>query len=421
MVHRSDVFGLNEMENTLSYVKRPQLEAEFHDALRDKGAPVIVIYGSSKQGKSSLRRSVLSDDKCTMVSGANGMTPEGLYREVLNKANAHGKSETEHRSKAELEAMLEMPAVFAWANPFKAKAGGTAEKKRITGEVEVDYSNPESVCRKYMEAAGTRPIVIDNFHYFDVAAQRKLATALRVFGGKGVKMVVLGTWRAQNHLEKVNSDLLGRITSVNVEPWKDEELRTVLETGEKALNIKFDKPLKARLLKLSDGNVGLLQSAASLVLKRAGVNEGGRIVKRVGETDIVHKAIQELAIKMRDHVTSAFSVIAGIGQELARGRTQSYWLMRAFLLGVKAEIEDGMPIGTLVTNTNKLLKKSKQTARVEANAVAEFLKNGFLTEQQARMQTPLLAFDEAAASLKVLDSWTLLALKHDRVAIRNAL
>jgi hypothetical protein len=51
-----DVFGSRTASNPLAYVVRG-VERQFKDALSNERFAAIVIYGTSKQGKSSLRRS----------------------------------------------------------------------------------------------------------------------------------------------------------------------------------------------------------------------------------------------------------------------------------------------------------------------------------------------------------------------------
>lgn len=73
----SQVYGMNNTRNLLSYVER-DIDLRFRDALANEGKSVIVIYGASKQGKSWLRRNILPMDYCVFVPASDGMTMEGL-------------------------------------------------------------------------------------------------------------------------------------------------------------------------------------------------------------------------------------------------------------------------------------------------------------------------------------------------------
>src|SRR5712675_300396 len=87
VVKLADVFGLNERRNVLSHVRR-DVEKNFAEALKDEANNAIVIYGTSKQGKTSLRRSLLPDASCIMLSCARETKLEAVYREALSQAGA---------------------------------------------------------------------------------------------------------------------------------------------------------------------------------------------------------------------------------------------------------------------------------------------------------------------------------------------
>jgi hypothetical protein len=62
-----EVFGVNRQKNTLSYIERA-IDGKFKDALQDGQYSAIVIYGTSKQGKSSLRRHVLPETRIIHIA-----------------------------------------------------------------------------------------------------------------------------------------------------------------------------------------------------------------------------------------------------------------------------------------------------------------------------------------------------------------
>jgi hypothetical protein len=87
VIRLEDVFGLNERRNVLSYVTR-DVEREFAKALKNEANNAIVIYGTSKQGKTSLRRSLLPDTSCITLSCTRETGLEAVYREALSQAGA---------------------------------------------------------------------------------------------------------------------------------------------------------------------------------------------------------------------------------------------------------------------------------------------------------------------------------------------
>ncbi|MGH8604988.1 MAG: hypothetical protein ACREXR_20045, partial [Gammaproteobacteria bacterium] len=169
----AEVFGQNAQGNPLSYVTR-NVEILFRQALENPGVEAIVVFGTSKQGKSSLRRSALPDDKCTFFPAASSITRAGLYKDVLDQAGAIGRvaREREVSKSCTWKTMLQP---WLW---FGAEGGATTGERtnETVDDVPVDYSIISTVARKYKVVACGKPIVIDNFHYIDGKMQKDLAT-----------------------------------------------------------------------------------------------------------------------------------------------------------------------------------------------------------------------------------------------------
>jgi len=79
-----EVFGSRSDSNPLAYVVRP-VQKQFVDALENPRFEAIVIHGTSKQGKSSLRGACCRTRNATFASASLDVNREGLYREVLHR------------------------------------------------------------------------------------------------------------------------------------------------------------------------------------------------------------------------------------------------------------------------------------------------------------------------------------------------
>lgn len=79
----SKVFGISR-ELPLNYVSRLSADESLVENLtRDKH---LVIYGSSKQGKTSLRKNCLNNDDYIVVHCSNKWTIADLHSAILKKA-----------------------------------------------------------------------------------------------------------------------------------------------------------------------------------------------------------------------------------------------------------------------------------------------------------------------------------------------
>ena len=78
-----DVFGVNR-DLPLNYVVRERVDGKLIDSLSRNQH--IVIYGSSKQGKTSLRKHCLRDDDYIVISCQNRWTLTQLNSAILKRA-----------------------------------------------------------------------------------------------------------------------------------------------------------------------------------------------------------------------------------------------------------------------------------------------------------------------------------------------
>jgi hypothetical protein len=85
-------------------------------------------------------------------------------------------------------------------------------------------------------AGGLFATVHHSFHYFSLDLQRPIATDIRAFEKKGVKLVIMGTWKARDYLERANPDLSGRVCALSIEPGTQADFIRVIEAGERSLN-----------------------------------------------------------------------------------------------------------------------------------------------------------------------------------------
>ncbi len=83
IIRASDVFGISR-DLPLNYTPRESVDDELVEALtRDKH---LVIYGSSKQGKTSVRKYNLHDDDYLVVTCSNRWDLGQLHSAILKQA-----------------------------------------------------------------------------------------------------------------------------------------------------------------------------------------------------------------------------------------------------------------------------------------------------------------------------------------------
>jgi hypothetical protein len=415
-----EVFGSRTASNPLAYVVRG-VEQQFNEALLNERFAAITIYGTSKQGKSSLRRNVLSDEACSLIRATLDVGREGLFRELLNQVGADGGTTRGVGNKDEHRGGLSL-------NPLKwlgvdLSAGWRREQTRSTStkDVEIDYSVTSAVARRYKQVAGPRPIVIDNFHYVDLDVQRQLATDILAFADAGIKTIVLGTWTAQDYLRRFNADLARRTRSLSIEPWTEADLTKVLAAGEELLRVRFTPGVKDAFVQKSAGNVSLLQDAAQEYLIGQGVKETCPTLRTIDDVRSLTEVFRNIAAELADDTTERFRKIATIGEPWIHNKSQMYWITKAFLRDQESTNVAGVSLDRLIASANNLLPLATLTETISKEVAALLVKHTLLGEQQKQFRTPIIAYDEERDRLFVVDSWTLFTLRRHRTEIAEAL
>jgi hypothetical protein len=352
----SDVFGLAAKKNPLSYVRR-DVENDFEKILREDERICVVIYGTSKQGKTSLRRSVLPDERCITLSCSRHISVEAIYREALAQSGAevNGIDVVEYEVRGGIDSSKGLLSAIGLGANVGVNRKSTSQRKRV----QVDLSYARSVSRILKEARPGCAIVIDNFHHASEEVQRKIATDLRDFGDDGTKIVILGTWRDKDYLLNYNSDLKGRISDLSIEPWSDADLERVLSRGEKELNIRILPRIKSSFIRRSEGNIGLLQTFMKEFLADAGIiarKAKSVSVNDFSRADVISRAKCKELLKQ---VTNDFIAMSKIGGSWLDGRTRMSYILDQFLMGTGDEISYGMPLNSLYQRVNNRVGQEK--------------------------------------------------------------
>ncbi len=199
MVLLRDAFGVGR-DVPLNYVSRPEVDEKFMGSLtRDKH---VVIYGSSKQGKSTLRRHCLKDDDYIVVSCLNTMSLADLNGAIL-KAAGYRIEQTQTKTTG---GAWKYGVEFAGEGqvPFLAKASGKGKLNRestdvsatVTKRLEIDLSDVNDIIIALEDVDFNKFIVLEDFHYLSAETQRGFSFALKAFHENSkLCFIVIGVWR----------------------------------------------------------------------------------------------------------------------------------------------------------------------------------------------------------------------------------
>lgn len=296
-----DVFGVTSRA-VLSYVERPQVDDSFREAL---GAnKQIIVYGSSKQGKTALVSKHLPYHENILVS----LTPKtqviDIYHSILSQAGVRLVSSSTEKAGTDSSVAIGLrfkaivPLFGGASASTDGKIGANSSTETKYEEVPVNLELPQPVADLLDRVNCKKWVVLENFHYLSDEAQKEFAFDLRAFQELGVRFVILGVWREKNRMAQFNGDLLDRTIEIPVEPWTDADFKRVCDEGSRILNVEFDSTLLEQCIEVSFSSIGVFQELLKHICISAGITSSCAHRTKIESIDHLKTAI---SIKTNDY------------------------------------------------------------------------------------------------------------------------
>ncbi len=411
IVKLREVFGVGR-EMPLNYVERPEVDGVLVDSLgRDKH---VVIYGSSKQGKTTLRKHCLAETDYIVVSCLNHMTLSDLHGAVLKAAGF----QIEQSQTKTVEGNWKYGAEFKGEGkvPFvgTASAAGTVERESVenvqtqSAPLEIDLTDVNDVITALKSINFSKFIILEDFHYLPTDTQTSFSFALKAFHENSeFCFIIVGVWREKNRLIYYNGDLTNRVVSIDVDSWKAEHLRQVIGTGENLLNIAFNTRAIEEVVANSFESVALVQEACFKICEQFHVYQTQIEHKEVGRDVDVGQLMREIVNEQAGRY-SAF--ITNFSEGFQQTDYEMYkWIAYSIVVSNIAELEKGLR-RTKVSTLIKAKHPMKQNLN-EGN-VTQALQNTASLQVQKNIRPIIFDYDQTTRVLHVVDRSFLIWLAH---------
>ena len=257
-----DVYGISR-RLPRNYVQRDDVDHDLYTALHSDHH--IVVFGSSKQGKTSLRKQHVRDDSCIRVACAGSWSIQQLYGQVLKTAG-YQVTQSTTTTVAGSRKIAVRAAIRASVGPAELSIDGVDETSvagqvaTTTVELELDPGDVNDIIAALRRIDADRLIVLEDFHYLSNDVQREFSIGLKTFHEESnAVFMIIGVWLDENRLVQYNGDLTGRLTTINADKWNREQLTQVIAKGEELLGIKFDAAFIEHLIDHCYENVWIVQ------------------------------------------------------------------------------------------------------------------------------------------------------------------
>jgi len=337
-IHKaSDVYGIGR-DLPLNYVSRKAVDELLVNSLtRDKH---LVIYGSSKQGKTSLRKHCLHEQDYIVIHCSNKWSLADVHAAILKRAGFEITQSTTRTATGKNKIV----AAFK-ASIFGVGVAASGEKEQTTADAVTKHPlelDPEDVNDIISALNGfTRFIVLEDFHYLPIETQKDFAVALKAFHEQSsLCFMVVGVWLEESRLTVYNGDLTGRVIGINADKWSKSELGEVIEAGEHLLNIRFTDSFKNAVLSGCLDSVYIVQEACyqACIKQNIHFTQGNPV--DIGDGIDVKEIIREVVNQQTGRYNSFITQFAAGFQDTT---LQMYkWLLYPVLTASTEQLEEGL-------------------------------------------------------------------------------
>lgn len=196
-------------------------ELRLKQALRTAGCLTSLI-GPSKMGKTILCEKVIGFDNIVEISGADFNGEMDFWAVVAAKVGLPYAGEITTEREA--------------AEEHSAERDSRNEKFVLSKDKVIQY---------YKE--NEKVLVIDDFHYASQEMQMKMAHQLKDAIRRELKVVVVSLPHRSDDAIRQNADLSGRLSLINIETWKKEDLKEIALKGFKQLHMSITEDVAEKL------------------------------------------------------------------------------------------------------------------------------------------------------------------------------
>ncbi|KPJ52281.1 hypothetical protein AMJ39_08255 [candidate division TA06 bacterium DG_24] len=402
----NDTFGLSR-DVPLNYVDREAVDGKLINELtRDKH---LVVYASSKQGKTCLRKACLKPDDYIVVQCSNRWALKDLHSAILKEAGFQ-IAQSETRTVSGSNKVLASAGVRVFG--IGADAGGELEEAEGTATtktpLELDIEDVNDVIRALESIDFKKYIVLEDFHYLSSDTQNDFAVALKAFHESSkFCFIVVGVWLEENRLIVYNGDLTGRVMAIDADRWSADELREVMSKGAGLLNIGFSEDFTLQLIESSEFNVYIVQEACRLACERSGVLKTQEEYREIGDGLDARALAKEIVDQQSGRYMSFVIQFSGGFQDT---ELEMYkWLLYPVLTADIDALRSGLGYRSL---RETIEGKHPRGSDLNPGNITQALLYAASLQVKKNIKPIILDYDQSNLRLNVVDRGFLIWLKH---------
>jgi hypothetical protein len=372
----------------------------------------IVIYGSSKQGKTCLRKQCLPDSSYVLVQCSNKSDIADLHANILKRAGFELTQSSKKTTSGKNKIAAKFNATLAGLG-----FGLEGEKEKSHAEettkapIELDPEDVNDVIAALGSIGFNKLIVLEDFHYLPYETQRDFSIALKAFHETSkITFVIVGVWLEDNRLIVFNGDLTGRVVSVNADKWSTEELKDVIGDGAALMGIEVHPTFVGSLLALCRDSVYIVQEACRRVCLQHGVLETQPTPISLGEhTDVpalIKSIVDEQSARYSSFLTNFADGFQATELEMHR------WLLYPILTASIEELEAGLRYQDIRQVMHQIHPRKDS---LNVGNLTQALQSAASLQSKKDIMPIIIDYNQTSRRMNIVDKGFLIWLQHQDV------
>ena len=408
----NQVFGVsNELIDT--YIIREKVDNLFIEGLQKN--KYIIIYGASKQGKTSLTNKHLSENDYVKVNCSPTSTTLDIFNSIVRQLDVEIIESTETTTtfggevKVGLKAKIRIPFFGGADAETEATASGQKEKGISYKTIDYNLALAQDLSELLREIKFGKRIILENFHYLEEDIQKQLSIDLRIFEDYNILFIILGIWREKNRLSQFNGDLVDRVIEVPVEPWEKSDLKKITNEGLPLLNVDFSQILDYIIDSCFD-SVGVFQEICKESCYSAGIKNTQDSLIQITKENVDNAISKKLNDYASRHIRCLESFIEQRGTNTDEVPLYiPYYFIKILLDESFENITPGLKRKSI---QDKIKEIHHRPESVRASDMGYFLKNLVSSQIKKNISPPIFDYDISTSSIKIIDSTFYFFLKN---------
>lgn len=379
-----------------------QLEQRLSESRRNL-CKLVTVVGQTKSGKTVLARKVLPREDCVWVDGGTVAAEDDFWQVVLEQLDLF--QGTQEQSSDETTSTVGAKAT-AGANFLVAKGAGELSgqlaKKRATGRMKARSVSPR-VAALHGLGQSLVPLVIDDFHYLPRDLQGSIVRALKQLIFDGLPVAIIAIPHRRYDAVKVEKEMTGRISTVEIPAWTEEELRFIPDTGFRLLKMDVPDSASHRLAEQAIGSPHLQDFCRTIcrVVEVDGVTDPDRLRRTLDNlTDVFREVAETIGRPIFEKLARGPRQRTDrIQRQLKDGRSVDVYEL---VLHALAHLRPGL-VSLEYEDLRGAIRDVSASQIPQLHEVARVLKHMASIAASDQSSTPVIDFEEADKKLHITD------------------